>query len=306
MALPTLLDIIKQNNADPVVGIVEEVCPFIPEMSIIPARPIKGINFYGLVRTALPSAAFRSANEGVTPSKSTTELRLIETFFLNPVWKCDKMVADADEGGAMQYIFNEGVALTTAAMLTVATQIYYGRATPGDAKGFPGLINTVDSTLVVDATGSTAVTGSSVWALKFGPQATSLVVGNNGQLALSDIRIGDIIDPNDSTKTLTGYIQEIASRIGFQQLSKYAAGQIKNLTAQAGHTLTDSLLSQLYELFPVGWKPDVFAMTRRSQGQLQRSRTATTQTGAEADLPTSWQGIPFMITDAITNTEVIA
>jgi hypothetical protein len=305
MALGSLLDIIKMNNADPSIGIIEEVVPYIPEMSMIPARPIPGINFQALVRTALPTAAFRSANEGVTPSKSTTELRLFETFFLNPVWKCDKMVADSCIDGALAHIFGEGVAMTTAAMITVSSQIYYGRGVGGDAKGFPGVIKSVDATLVLDAGGTTDNVSTSVWAMKFGVNACSLVIGNNGQLALSDLRIGDITDPNDSTKQLTGYIQEITSRIGFQQLNRYAVGRIKKLTTDAGKGLTDALLSQLYEKFPVGWKPDVFAMSRRSQGQLQRSRTATSESGKEADLPTSWQGIPFMVTDSITNTETL-
>jgi len=195
----------------------------------------------------------------------------------------------------------EGLGMTVAAGILVAKQIYYGIGTGGDAKGFPGMVATVDSGMVVDATGTTADTCSRVWAVKFGPQNAQLVVGMNGQLELSDLRIETIYDASDNP--LDGYVQTLLARIGLQIASKYSIGCIKKLTEDSGKGLTDSLLSQLYQKFPVGHKPDVFLMSRRSQGQLQRSRTATNATGAEADIPVSWQGVPIIPTDSILDTE---
>jgi len=101
-------------------------------------------------------------------------------------------------------------------------------------------------------------------------------------------------------------VQTLLARIGLQIASKYSIGCIKKLTEDSGKGLTDSLLSQLYQKFPVGHKPDVFLMSRRSQGQLQRSRTATNATGAEADIPVSWQGVPIIPTDSILDTESLS
>jgi len=303
MARPTLLDIAKANGSDPVVGLIEEVVPAVPEISLFEARTIKGLNFKTLVRTSLPTVAFRNANEGTAATKSTYENRLVECFIMNPRWECDKAVADGHEDGAEAFIAMEGLGIVTAAFITVGKQIYYGTGTGGDAKGFPGMVATVDSSLVVDAGGSTADTGSSVWAVKFGPQNAQLIVGMNGDLNLGDVRIETIFDSDSNP--LDGYVQTLLARIGFAINSKYSIGRIKKLTADSGKGLTDSLLSQLYEKFPVGHKPDAFMLSRRSLGQLQRSRTATNATGAPAPLPTDWEGIPLQVTDSILDTEAL-
>jgi len=158
MTRPTLLDIAKANGSDPVVGLIEEVVPAVPELGLFEARTIKGLNYKTLVRTALPTVAFRNANEGTAATKSTYENRLVETFIMNPRWECDQAVADAHEDGAEAFVAMEGLGMTVAAGILVAKQIYYGIGTGGDAKGFPGMVATVDSGMVVDATGTASYT----------------------------------------------------------------------------------------------------------------------------------------------------
>lgn len=302
MAVTTLLDIAKANGSDAAVGLIEEVLNAFPEVQLGAARTIKGLNFKTLVRTALPTASFRSANEGTTPTKSTLENRLVECFILNPRWECDKAVADAYEDGASSYIAMEADGQLRASMITLGSQFYYGAGTGGDAKGHPGLINGYDSTnMVVDAGGTTASTGSSVWAVKFGPQAVQWVYGNDGQLAVSDVTEQRVLDANSAP--YTAYCQELLARPGLQVASKYAAARIKKLTADSGKGLTDARISDLLSKFPVGHKPDFLFMSRRSLMQLQSSRTATTPTGAPAPIPQDSFGVPIVPTDSILDTE---
>ena len=302
MPRTTLLDIVKANGSDPLVGLIEEVIPYVPELNLFAARTIKGINYKTLVRTGLPVVPFRNANEGAAAVKSTYEERLVETFIMSARTEVDQAVARAYEDGPEAWIAMEGAGVTQAAGITVASQIYYGRGAGGDAKGFPGLISVYDSTnLMVDAGGSTPGTGSSVWAIKLGPQACQLVVGDNGNMTLSDVREETIYDANQNP--LDGYVQTLLARIGLQVGNRYAVGRIKKLTEDSGKGLTDARLSQLWNKFPIGHKPDVFMMSRRSLGQLQQSRTATNATGAEAPYPDSWQGIPLVATDSILDTE---
>lgn len=305
MSRTTLLDIAKANAADAVVGLIEEVVPAVPELQRFGARTIKGIMYKTLVRTSLPSVGFRNANEGTAAVKSTYENRTVECFIMNPRIECDKAVADAYEDGPEAWIAMEGAGITAGAGITVGKQIYYGVGTGGDAKGFPGFLGIYDSTnMEVNAGGTTASTGSSVWAVKFGPQDCQLVVGLNGELALSDVRIETIYDSDSNP--LDGYVQTLLARIGMQVGNKYSIGRIKKLTEDNGKGLTDSLLSQLWQKFPVGHKPDAFFLSRRSLGQLHRSRTATNATGQEAPIPTSWETIPLVPTDSILDTEDLA
>jgi len=325
--MPTLLDIAKINGALGGLGdLLDEAARPVPEVNgqyigadgqpktagmVGDARTIPGIQYRTLVRTALPTASFRDANAGATSSQSTFENRLVECFILNPRWECDKAIADACVDGPQAYIAEEANAILRAALMTLGKQFYYGREATnngnGDAKGHPGLIDAYDSTnMVVDAGGTTASTGSSCWAVKFGPQDVSWVLGGDGKLAVDDVRIESIVDPNDSTKRFTAYVQELLAWAGLQVKSRNCIGRIKKLTADSTKGLTDARLGALVALFPTGWRPDAFFASRRSLEQLRASRTATNATGAEAPTPTSFEGIPIIPTDSILNTESLS
>ena len=198
-----------------------------------------------------------------------------------------------------------------ASLQELGSQIYYGVA--NDAKGFPGLQALVDSAMVFDATGSTPSTGSSVYAVKMGPRHVQLLFGNNTTFDLSPWRDETLTDSDG--KKFPGEVADLVSWAGLQCVNKHAVGRIKNLTAQAGKTLTDAMIGQLLALFPVGQRPDFLFMNRRSALQLQTSRSVTisatgskSATGSEvfAPQPTESNGIPIVVTDSIVSTEAIA
>jgi len=311
---PTLLDIAKANGSDAVVGLIEEATKANPEITGVhagkaiagvgAARSIKGTSYKTLVRTGLPTVGFRNANEGAVQGKSAFENRRVECFIMNPRWNADKAVADAHEDGPESYIALEGAGMVEAAMQALGTQFYYGATSPGDAKGHPGLINAYDSTnMVVDAGGTTASTGSSLWAVKFGPKDVQWVYGANGSLKLSDVELRDVLD--GSSNAYTAYVQELLAWVGVQVGSIYSVGRIKKLTEDSGKGLTDARIYDLLAKFPTGKRPDVLFCTRRSLAQLRASRTATNPTGSPAPTPTEVDGIPIVPTDAILNTEAL-
>src|SRR3569623_2030622 len=151
MGLPTLLDIAKVNGAtEGLAALFDEAARVAPEVpgqtyrmgkpvsvdGVGAARTIKGTQYKTLIRTGLPTAAFRDANAGVTPSKSTLENRLVEAMILDCQWQADKAVADACEDGAAAYIAEEAAAIVTASLMQLGKVFYYGRnSTFGDQKG---------------------------------------------------------------------------------------------------------------------------------------------------------------------------
>jgi hypothetical protein len=304
MGMPTLLDIARLNGNDAVAGLIDEAVKYTPEITLGAARTIKGLNYKALVRTATPTVAFRNANEGTAVDKSAYEQRLYECYILNPQWESDKAVADSYEDGAQAYIAMEGIAMMQAAMLALAKQFYYGVGTGGDAKGFPGLIDVYDSTnMVVDAAGTTASTGSSVWLVKWGPQFVTWLWGNGGALNLSPVSEQRLQD--GSNNPYMAYHQEILARPGLQVGHIKSVCRIKKLTADSGKGLTDALLGTAFNKFPAAFRPDVILMTRRSREQLRASRTATNPTGAPAPTPTDWEGVPIVATEALSDTEAL-
>jgi hypothetical protein len=328
-ALPgyiTLLDIAKKNGSDQVVGLIDETSRNTPEVRLAASREIKGTSYKTWVRTALPNAGFRQANQGVPITKSTYENRVVETFILNPRWEADKAVADRDEFGAAAYIEDEAEAILEAAVQTMGRQFYYGTHTwtapyvdysgiiPGQAtsgtvtyggsgNGNPGLLDGYSTLYELDAGGTTANTASSVWGVKFGVKNISWVWGEAGQLTVSDVTLQRVLD--SSNNPFTAYCQELLAYPGLQIGDNRSALRIKNITADTNHTLTDKLIFDAMALLPANFFPDMWLMSRRSLTQLRDSRTATNIIGAPAPIPTEVAGIPIMPTDSISNAEPI-
>ena len=92
--------------------------------------------------------------------------------------------------------------------------------------------------------------------------------------------------------------------------------RLKAATEDSGKGVTDAQLAKLLGLFPVGYTPSAFFMSRRSRSQLQSSRSVVlNSTGssrisptleAVAPLPTEAFGIPIIATDCLSNTETLS
>lgn len=311
----TMLDVAKLTGNDKEVGLIEENVKSAPEVSLFPFRTIRGTSYKTGIRTGLPTTAFRAANEGQTPTKSTFKQSLIECFIFGGQIEVDKAVADAHEDGAeaMQAIEASGV--MQSAMRMLGKQIWYG--VTNDAKGFPGLkaatpknsTTLAGDSLCVDATGTTSGAASSVYAVKFGPQHLQLIGGNNRAWQLDDFTVQQIVAANSGK--LTAYVAGLTGWIGLQIGHENCVRRICNVTADSGKGLTDLLLADLLATFPVGMVPDAIFMSRRSRSQLQKARTITLQgqgttrpqQPAIAPIPTEYDGVPIVATDSILNTD---
>jgi hypothetical protein len=313
----TLLDVAKMNGSDAVVGLVEETISAAPEVGLIPVRNVMGTSYKTLSRTGLPSVDFIAASQGIAAGKSTFENKTFECSLLGGRVEVWKSVLDSPENGNPADIkATEAVGVMEAALQKVGRQIFYGTTDLGSEKGFSGLVNFVDGSMIVDAGGTTANEASSVYMVVFGEKAVQLVMGLNAKLELGDFRVESLTD-GDGNKG-PGEVADLASWIGLQSASKYAVVRIKNLTTQAGKGLTDALLAAAQELFPVSMRADAIFMSRRSRKQLRESRSALValqsngQTGtlkggaAYVPTPTDFEGIPIIATDSILNTEPIA
>lgn len=315
MAKLNLLDVAKLNSDDRMIGLIEENLTFAPEINFFPAEQIDGTSYKTIKRTGFPTVAFRSVNQGVVPSKSSFEEQLHECYLLGGRVECDKAAQAALKGGMARYEMIEASGVVRASMIKLGSQIWYG--VTNDSKGFPGLKAITPLTgaicpAVLDATGTTATTASSVYGVKFSTQDIHVITGNTSTFTLGAFRDESIVDSGGTNK-LPGRVADLMAWVGLQVGNINCVGRIGNLTADSGKGLTDSLLSQWLEKFPVGYVPDEIWMSRRSRGQLQRSRTVTLfgqgsgrpNQSNIAPLPTEYDGIPIRITDSILNTDAI-
>ena len=302
---PTLLDIATLNGCDATRGLIEEVVRVSPEVDTGYADTIPGLNVPSMVRTSLPSVAFRQGNQGSLRSASTFEKRLFECFVLNPVWSVDKAVADAYVRGAQALIAMEGIGMMELAMITLSKQFYYGSL--ADANGHPGVRDCVDSSMVIDW----GYTARPARARPCGPCAwgmmdTAWLWGLNGQLLLSAVKEIVLPDPNNANAIFTQYHQEILARPGLQVGSKWSVACVKNVSVDpldTTHVANDKLLGQLKTLFPDSKKPHMYFCTKEVREQIRESRTAVNPTGTPAPTPTDFEGTPIYATQGITNTD---
>jgi hypothetical protein len=321
--MPTLnfLDLAKANSNDAVGGIIEDLTNVSPELGVFPTsdelltEPGR-LDYQTLHRTARPTVAFAHAGEGFDASKS--ELRLVDhaCFRFGGRIEAFKHIADNwRRGGAAGYQAFEAKGVMEEALKTIGKQIWYGVST--DAKGFPGLkaFTPFGGTYTYNAAGTTSTTASSVYLVKFGEPYIQLVPAlarnGNGIMDLPDFIVESILDANN--RKAWAYVSELSSYLGLQTAAAHSVVRICNLTADSTKTLTDAKLNAGMRLFPANFRPDAIFMSRRSQQQLQDSRTVTlfgqgtTRPDQEAiaPLPTSFEGVPIVATDNILNTDAI-
>jgi len=311
MANISLLDVAKLNNTDKVVGLIEESVRYTPELERFPARSIRGTSFYTVKRTGLPTAGFRAANAGTTPSKSTFAKQLVECFILSASVQVDKAVAQSFEDGAGALEMIESAGVMKAAMRAVGAQIWYG--VTQDASGFGGIkaFTPFGGSMTVNSGGSTATSQSSVYAVKFGAQDCQLILGNSASFQLTPFRDESFLV---ASLPVPGRVSDLTAWVGLAINNTNCVGRLCNVgtAGETGDMLTDAKLQSLLDCFPSGYTPDAFFMSRRSRGQLQSSRTVVISTTggrvnaqSVAAMPTEYEGIPIIATDSIGITDAV-
>ena len=307
----TLLDVQKLTGNDQSVGLIEESLKYSPELEIFPFRTISGITYKTAVRTDLPTTGFRAANEGQASSKSTLDQRMVQTYVFGGNIVVDKAVALADERGAAAFQMMEALGIAQSAMRNLGKQIFTGTVT--DAKGFPGLKQstpfgqktTQGDDMVINATGDEAGKCGSVYAVRWGIQDVHLVGGQGNAFQMGDWREQLVDDANGNS--YDAFVNALTGWIGLQIVNQNSVRRIANLDTVK--TLSDSLLADLLQTFPIGYMPDAIFMSRRSRAQLQKSRSVTLfgqgrnrpNQEAIAPLPTEYDGIPIIATDSIVD-----
>jgi hypothetical protein len=321
--MPSLnfLDLAKANSNDAVGGIIEDLTNVSPELAIFPSsdellsEPGR-LDYQTLHRTARPSVVFAHGGEGFDATKSELSLKDHTCFRFGGRIEAMKHIADNwTRGGAAGYQAFEAAGVVEAGLQTLGKQIWYGIS--HDSKGFPGIkaFTPFGGSYTYNAGGTTANTASSVYMVKFGERYCQLMPGlarnGDGLLDLPDFIIESVLDANN--KKAWAYVSELSSYCGLQIASAHSVVRLCNLTADAGKTCTDAKLNAAMRLFPANFRPDAIFMSRRSQQQLQDSRTVTLfGQGMErpnqelvAPLPTSFEGVPIIATDNILNTDAI-
>lgn len=254
-----------------------------------------------------PVVGFRNPNEGRNHSKSSDTLVTIDLKILDASFHIDKALADAyTKGGATAMIGREARRHLRAGFFLAEQQFLYG--TSNDADGFVGLaqattLDGLTDDMVVDGGGSEATEShlTSVWMIRTNNDLVDMVAvtGQDGNIQIGESTV--IMAEDGDGKKFPAYFTPITGWLGLQIGSIHSICRVANIDTAEGSTdvLTDDLLSMALERFPASRQPNLIVMHRKARGQLQRSRTATSPTGAGAPRPTEYEGIPIITSDAV-------
>jgi hypothetical protein len=289
--------------------------PFVASLQMEPSS--NGTTHKYVKETGAPVVGFRAPNAGRDMDSSDDTAVTVTLKNLDWSWLVDTAVANAWRRGKEAYIAREGARHLRSALVTFEKQVINGvvgasdsAAASGSSAGFTGFrdASTVDAladTMVVNAGGTTADTASTCWAVRLAPDGvTGVYKGDGNWLDLMEtVIVNQIVNPGTDNKTFPAYFTGASAWLGLQVGSAYDIGRIANLTADSGKGLTDALIYDLFSKFPVGFGPTHLLMSRRSMKQLRASRTATNANGTPAPWVSEVEGIPVIVTDAISDTE---
>lgn len=306
----TLDDLVKLNDMNLADLEITDLLQDAPLLAVLAAQVASnGTNHSYLKETGAPVVGFRTLNNGRDNSTDEDTKVEIALQIMDASFRVDVAGANAYRKGKEAYLARRGKRAMKAAFAGIEKQILYG--TGNDADGFIGLsqaetVNSIENDEhVVDAGGTTVNGASSIWLIRSADDDTgvSVITGNDGNIEIGDSVVVEATGANN--KRYPAYYTPICGWLGLQIGSMWDIVRIVNVTKEDGHTLDDDLLSMALERFPANKQPTHIAMTRRSRGQLQRSRTAVNATGAQAPRPTDYEGIPIICTDQLSNAEPI-
>ena len=295
-------DIINFNESDLSIDI-SDVLNQAPFLSALSAFSVEGTVLKYMKTTAAPGTSFRAANDGRENTTGTYTQVTVNLAIADASFTVDKAVADGYKEGRAALLGKQAADHMASLMSTIEKEIIIG---DGGANGFPSLQdehNALSETMVIGAGGTTADTGSSVYAVRSGINDVQVCYGMDGVISIGDPSIAPTA--GSSTGEFPGYYTPITGWVGLKYGGAYSSGRLCNLTEDSGKGLTDALISDLLSKFPAGRGPNMLVMNRRSLQQLQASRTATNPTGAPAPFPSDAFGVPILVTDSILSTEAL-
>lgn len=299
-------DVITFSDRD-LVPTVSDVLDDTPLIGALHAASARGSTYTYTKKTANPVTGFRSANDGLENTDSTTAKTTLSLQIVDGSFHIDKQVAEAREDGWAVEVAEEADAHLKSMMAVVEKQIIYGTV-HGASAGFSGFADQANLNQLADAEtynvgGTTSSTASSVWLVKSGPLDCSVIWGQMGVIDLGETIVSE--RAGSSTGFFPTYYTPMGGWCGLKIGNIRSVVRIVNVTEDSGKTLTDDHLSEAMALGPANGGYDFILMGKRSRKQLQQSRTATNATGAPAPIPVEAFGMPIVTSDQVIVTETL-
>lgn len=283
-----------------------------PLLQVMFAKAASNGTQHKYMRTTVASAsAFRAVNTGLLKTFSQDEQITDTLKYLDGSFYVDVAIADQFKDGPEAYIQKELARTLRQRLFGLEQQILLGVG--ADANGFVGLADDTgldaltDAMVVAPANPGAGSANTSVWLIRHGDEDCAAIMGNNGEIVVGETVVQAVYENTTvDLKSYAAYYTPVGAYAGFQLGGTYSAARLCNVntaTLTSTDALTDDDIYGAISLFPAGRQPNAIAMNRNALRMLRNSRTAVNATGAPAPRPTDVEGIPIIVTDAITSAE---
>ena len=356
--MPTALQIAQNRQTQFSAGLLMAVERSHPLFSAFDFRTVQGYGFLSLALKRRPDgASFAQYGEGFESSDAVFELREFSCSLIGGIVKSEVITEERwnreNVGAEYEWFDIQTEEKFFQSMLNLEIQMIKGTAY--DADGFPGAreltpfaaanrITMLENGAkyhfersVLNVAGTTADTASSVYSFIFGEKECQGIIGGgveSGEFLRIDEPRTQMLAPdpvNFPLKLSNHHVAQMHGHIGlscagFNQQSvgqtvptQFSIRRAANITADAGKTLTDAVMTKLSRMHGTGKRPSLFAMSERSGEQLAASRAPTqiynmgsgdasaNQANLYPEPPENWRGIPiaYVSPDVIGDTDAI-
>lgn len=308
--LLTLLDLVALQRNDLLIGLVEDYTQFSPEIQKFPVITRPGTMYYFARRTALPSVAFRQANNGTTGTKSTYRQEFREMFFLDGIIDIDEMIWKGNDGTTGDLVTNEVNGILQSAFNYLGQQIWYGK--DQDSLGFAGVRAQLSGTVGVG--GSTSTTSAYLCWLH--PQGINLDVGQAGAISCPPPIRQMVAVASPGSGNAFHWVTNLSCYVGLSVKSQYSVWALTGCNSTVSQSkysnpISDFNATQLINKIPVTRRNGlVWFMNKTGQATLIGSRTAINNQPAGSDggpayspLADRLGGFPIVVSESILDTE---
>lgn len=277
-----------------------------------------------VVRTGLPTVAWRLLNNGITPSKSTTA-QIDETCAMLEAWsEVDKDLAELN-GNTSEFRMSEATAFIEAMNQEMASTLFYGNSSVSPEE-FTGLAirysdpAATNGSNVIDAAGSDLADNASIWLVCWGAQTVHGIFPKGSQAGLQHEDLGLVTV--ESTAGIGGnrmraYQDHWQWKCGialkdWRYVVRIGSIDVSNLIANAGSqaNLINQMVKAVHRIPFLKLGKPVFYMNRTVFQMLDIQRLASVSTGGgityenvDGKIIPAFRGIPIKIVDALLETE---
>ena len=283
-----------------------------------------------IVRTGLPTVAWRLLNNGITPSKSTTAQIDEQCGMLEGFCEVDVDLAKLN-GNSVQFRMNQASAFVEAMNQQMASKLFYGNqgTAPEEITGlstrYSAISGAANGSNVIDAGGSGS-DNASIWLVVWGPNTVTGIFPKGSQAGLIHEDLGEQLIQTATgigTGRMKAYVDRWQWKIGmalkdWRYAVRIANIDISNLTTESSAAnLIKNMIKAVHRIPSMGMGRPAFYMNRTVAQMLdiQRFNVMSGTSGSTVyggsiqygEIDGRWvpnfRGIPIRTVDALLETE---